>query len=192
NDPPSPPSAPAARASRARTAPGRRRAAGSSNRPQPASETCARSKRSRGRVSPRREAGPCFAGWIQLDDPFASEAQNLLKHLVDPVLSDRLVEGQPGAVGGVAQAVQDAAAEPTGRRTKWLARNAIWTRGGRPAAGEIPAVPGQRAGVAPRVALAAERRADVHQRVRPGGRACLGNERISQGLERARRQHRVA
>src|SRR3954469_24719284 len=128
---------------------------------------------------PRANARP-----IQLEQPLAGEVAKLDDNAIEWVLADRPGELDPRAVRCVAQTVEDPAAKPPSRRGKGFPRLATPGCGrGRTPGREIPAPCRERARVASWVALSAERRADVHERVRPGGGAPTGHETVGEGLE---------
>ena len=118
-----------------------------------------------------------------------------------PVGADRAIECDPGLRRGVAQAVKDPAPKPArGLRERRLgepggssARPRIagdWRRGGA-GPGGVPAPRLDRTLAAARIPRPAERRADVHERVRPLAGPIGRDERVGRALELSGRRRLV-
>ena len=128
------------------------------------------------------ETGAPRSALVKLHEPVAREAGQGRVDCVLPVLPEWPMDCLPPSVPGVAKQVDDPTAKPAICRLE-PSRRALCGRGPRtglgwPAGTHGDAVLGKRAGVAARVTLAADRGADVHQRVCPGGGSIDGDEPV--------------
>ena len=105
------------------------------------------------------------------------------------VFAELRVERDPRAVWLVSEAIEDPTSEPAPGQSERLDSPAMGCCGGPTSArGEIAAVRRERACSAARVPLAAEGRADIHERVGPRRGTAGWHEAISGGLEHPRRE----